>query len=197
MPDSTGVESQPPQSAQERRAATSASVHFEKERGVSEITVRRGLAHATVPLPGSDLARQRLDLLKSLAAASVPVFMVKLHPGALSFAVREDEVEACEQVLRAGGVVHALKRDLGLVTTHAGAMRDLSGVMACIYETLVAENIRVEQTGDAYNAVLCLVAGDKSERAAERLRKAFALPEPGSGGGESAATPEGVGLKAL
>jgi aspartokinase len=86
-----------------------------------------------------------------------------------------------------------MARDLGLVTTIAGAMRDLSGVMATIYDALVTEGIRVWQTGDAHNAVHCLVDGGASGRAAEALRAKFTLTPTAPEAGQ----PDGVGLKTL
>jgi aspartokinase len=171
-----------------------APVHFERERGVAEVSVTRGLAHVTVRLPGENIGSERLRLLQELAAANVSLFLIKLHPDSISFAVRADVVDACESLLRDHGFDHTFLRDLSLVAVVAGAMRDLSGVMARIYEALVRVNVGVRQTGDAYNAVLCLVAGDEAERAAEALRDAFALRENDVSAGQAAG---GVGIKPL
>lgn len=157
--------------------APSALVRFERERGVTHVQVTRGLAHVTVSLPKENAAGERLALLQDLAANTVSIFLIKLGPCAISFAVRADAVAPCESLLKNRGSQYLLLRDLGLVATVAGAMRDLSGVMARIYETMVGAGIRVRQTGDAYNAVLCLVAGDDVDRAAEALQNAFALGE--------------------
>lgn len=165
-------------SEQSHAVARSASLHFERERGVTDVQVTRGVAHVTVRLAADNVAGERLSLLQALAAANVSLFLIKLHPNAISFAMRADVVAAGENLLRTRGFDYTLLRDLGLVATVAGAMRDLSGVMARIYEAMVSANIRVCQTGDAYNAVLCLVAGDETDRAAEALHKAFALSEP-------------------
>jgi len=51
----------------------------------------------------------------------------------------------------------------------------------------------VRQTGDAYNAVHCLVPGADAERAARALRQRFDLSETE----ESESTADGVGLKSL
>jgi len=155
-----------------------ASVSFERERGVTRVTTRRGLAHVTVHLPAEGEAGARLALLRALAQAGVPVFLVKLAPAVLSFAVRSDVVERCEELLaEQGGARFTLLRDLGLVTVLAGAMRDLSGVMARIYEALVQAGVSVRQTGDAYNAVILLVAGSELDRAGGALRRTFALAD--------------------
>jgi aspartokinase len=151
------------------------ALQFEKDRGVTEVSVRREVAHATVLLETRNLGSGRLALLQMLANENVPVFLVKLLPDGLSFALRDEAIETGATLLKNAGVDHTLRRDLALVSTYAGAMRDLSGVMAAIYETLVGEKIRIRQTGDAYNAVHCLVAGADAERGAVALRTRFEL----------------------
>lgn len=172
----------------------SAPIHFERERGVTEVQVTPGIAHVTVRFSPNTASEERLALLQALGAANISLFLIKLHPGAISFAVRPERgegasaVEGCESILRARGCDYTLLRDLGLVAVVAGAMRDLSGVMARIYEAMVTAGVGVRQTGDAYNAVLCLVSGRETERAAEALRRAFALKEA-----EERAAPQPVG----
>jgi aspartate kinase len=177
------------------------AVHFEKERGVTEVSVVSGIAHATVTLPQETVGAGRLELLQRLAAANIPVFLIKLLPTGLSFALRESVVEAGDALLTSTGLSYTLRRNLALVTIYAGAMRDLSGVMAAIYEALLDESVRVYQTGDAHNAVHCLVAGDQVEAAGAVLRKTFALQqENGSKAADSPIrreSPEGVGPKVL
>ena len=177
-----------------QQPVTGGSVSFERERGVTEVQVTRGLGHVTVHFARESLAEDRLALFQALAAAGVSLFLVKLHPCSVSFAVRANAVDACDALLQDRGEQYTLLRDLGLVATVAGAMRDLSGVMARIYETLVSAGIHVRQTGDAYNAVLLLVSGAETDRAAESLRAAFSLTNA-----EDAETGprEGVGLEVL
>jgi len=154
-------------------AAQNEMVYFERERGVTEVQVTRGVAHVTVVFPTATLSGDRLNLLKALAGATIPVFMVKLLPDGISFALRESVVDAGAALLTERGVKHSILRDLSLVAVVAGAMRDLSGVMALIYQALVVAGVSVRQTGDAYNAVLCLVAGEQADRAATALRDCF------------------------
>ena len=175
------------------------AVHFEKERGVTEIRILRGVAHISVTLAEPDLGSRRLEVLQSLATSNVPVFLVKLLPNGLSFAIRGENVDACSRALEQTDSAFKLTPDLAVVTTIAGAMRDLSGIMAAIYEALNDAGIRVQQTGDAYNAVLCLVAGSFADKAAQVLRKQFTLDgldETPQGNSVEAEVP-GAGLKAL
>jgi aspartate kinase len=167
-------------------------VQFEKERGVTEVSVTHGIAYVRVRLAESEAAAGRLVLLKQLAAANIPVFLVKLQRDGISFAFREAQVAAGIALLKEVAVSHHITQDLALVTIVAGAMRDLSGIMATIYDALVSEGVSVVQTGDAYNAVHCLISGAEAERAAQALKTCFLLLSPPETGQK-----EGVGLKAL
>lgn len=168
-------------------------VRFEKERGVTEVGVVRGIGHVTIRVDGEKVAEGRLELLQDIAAATIPVFLVKLLPDGISFALRGANADAADELLKKSGHPYEFRRDLAMVSIIAGAMRDLSGVMAIIYEALVEEKISVRQTGDAYNAVHCLIPGADAERAATALRKRFDLPaEP-----ETPQQTDGVGLKSL
>jgi aspartokinase len=155
------------------------TVHFEKERGVTEVEVTHGIVHILVRLVPEDCNAQRLAILQRFAEQNVPVFLVKLLPEGISFALREGQVETGTDLLTTVqaemGFEYQINRNLGLVTTRAGAMRDLSGIMATIYEVMVTEGILVQQTGDAYNAVHCLLAGEQANHAAAMLRQRFAV----------------------
>lgn len=161
------------------------TIYFERERGVTEIEVARGITHVTVRLPEAEVGRGRLTLLRHFADANIPVFLVKLLPTGLSFALREGQAAEGRTLLTASAnelpLEVVVQENLGLVSTRAGAMRDLSGVMAGIYEVLTGEGVPVQQTGDAYNAVHCLVPGDKVDHAAQALRKRFLSGMVGAG----------------
>ena len=167
-------------------SAASKPVYFERERGVSQVEVTPGIAHFSVRFAEAEAEVQarRLELLQTLAAGNVPVFMVKIEPGALCFAIRQESVDAGEEILKQRGHDFEVRRDLALLTVLAGAMRDLSGVMARIYEALVGQGIPVRQTGDAYNAVQCLVDGGGAARGADALRAQFQI-ENAEGGAPS------------
>ncbi|MBC8101845.1 MAG: hypothetical protein H7Z41_04575, partial [Cytophagales bacterium] len=96
------------------------AVHFEKERGVTEIRILREVAHVTVSLPDHQLGEDRLKVLQSLAAHTVPVFLVKLLPTGFSFAVRGGSVAAAESALEAHRTEFGMVQGLCVVTTVAG-----------------------------------------------------------------------------
>ena len=145
------------------------TISFERERGVTEVRVTNGMAHLVVHDPD----RQHLTLLKGLADASVPIRLVKFRPSGISFAVRQASLDSALGVLQAHGLHYEAKGDMAVVSTIAGAMRDLSGVIAQIYEALISAGVVVYQTGDAYNAVHCLVDSAVADQAVDALRSRF------------------------
>jgi aspartokinase len=151
-------------------------LHFERERGITAVRAQTGTAHVDVRLPGTDIEAKRLELLLAIADAGIPVFLIKLHPGAISFAMQDDAIAAAiERLLVERGNLYSIEHDLAILSISAGAMRDLSGVMAGLYDAMDSENIRVAQTVDAYDAVFCLVPGVDAERGAAALRATFGL----------------------
>jgi aspartokinase len=174
-------------------------VQFEKERGVTEVQVARGIAHFVVRCPegpGAPESAWRLSLLKELADGGAALFLVKIHPGAVSFGVRDaDGIARAEKVLAGRGEAFTALHDLALLSVVAGAMRDLSGVMAAIYEALVGQGVVVQQTADAYNAVHLLVPGADADRGQRALCERFAVAPADEA--EPDAGAEGVGLKPL
>ena len=148
------------------------TISFERERGVTDIRVTGGMAHLIVHDPD----RQHLTLLKGLADAAVPIRLVKFHPTGVSFAIRQTYLEGAGAVLDLQGLRYTTQSDLVVVSTIAGAMRDLSGVIAHIFEALIGAGVRVYQTGDAYNAVHCLVDASDAQRAESALRQRFEVP---------------------
>lgn len=147
-------------------------ISFERERGVTEIALRRGLAHFQIRTTPAE----RLGVIRALADAAIPIFLIKLGPDGFSFTLRQEHARAAVTLLRQRSLEPEVLEDLALVSIIAGAMRDLSGVISQIYDALIEARVSVRQTGDAYNAVHCLVAGESAERAAAALRQRFGLP---------------------
>ena len=153
-----------------------AATQFEKERGVTQIRVTPDIVHFCLKLPAS--GGGMLPEIRALADASVPVFLVKLVPGGITLAVRAANVADATALLERRGVAFTAHAQMALVSVIAGAMRDLSGVMADIYEALQHAQVAIRQTGDRYDAVHILVDGSQADRAQEALAARF-----GQGGG--------------
>lgn len=151
---------------------------FERERGITEVRVQGGLSHVEVRLPGFDEEAERLVLLQAVAEAGLPVLLIKLHPGSVSFALPDAAIaERGEKLLMERGYTYAMERELALISICAGAMRDLSGVMAGLYDTMDKADIRVAQTGDSHDALFALISGANAEHGATLLRQTFGVTE--------------------
>jgi aspartokinase len=157
-------------------AVASPLVRFEKDPGVTEIQVEPEIVHVAVHLPIENQTAERLRVLQALASAQIPLFLIKMQPSGLSFALNARYAESCENILKGAGVSYHFTRNLTMVSPVAGAMRDLSGIMAQIYEALVMADVTILQTGDSYNAVHCLVPAHDADRAAESLRRQLLAP---------------------
>ena len=151
-------------------------ITFEREPGVTDIRVEAGVALVVLRFT-QDIPRNRLAVLHLLAEARVPINQVKLQPEGLSFVIGENYASTCLRLLKWENSVITLTRDMALISTIAGAMRDLSGVIAQICEALLSVGILHRQTGDAYDSVLFLVPVADAPRAVVALRKQFGLEE--------------------
>lgn len=149
---------------------------FEREPGVTAIRVESPMALVSIRFP-DNTAPNRLRLLQMLAQARVPVNQVKLLPEGLCFVVSENHASACRKLLSQEKGEVSLLENMALISILAGAMRDLSGVIAQICEALLGASIPNRQIGDAYDAVLCLVPAGSAPRAVAALREQFQLDD--------------------
>lgn len=148
-----------------------AATQFEKERGVTQIRVTPDIVHFCLKLPSD--GGGMLPEIRALAHAKIPIFLVKLIPGGLTLAVRAANVADATSLLEHRGVGFTTRQDMALVSVIAGAMRDLSGVMADIYEALQQAQVAIRQTGDRYDAVHILVDGSEAGTAQKALAVRF------------------------
>lgn len=158
----------------------SRSLTFEREPGVTNIRVESEVALVVVRC-ADEIPQRRLHILAALADAKVPVNQVKLQHEGLSFVIGENHASACETLLKSEKNDVSVTSGMALISIVAGAMRDLSGVIAQICEALLRAGIQNRQVGDAYDAVLVLVPAVDAPRASDALRKQFNLAEKQGG----------------
>lgn len=144
---------------------------FERERGVTDIAVRTNLSHLAVSCDTDG----RLRALRALANGAVPLFLLKLAPEGFSCVVRSENADAASDVLERDHFASRRTDHVAMVSTLAGTMRDLSGVIARICDALIEAKVSVLQTGDAYDAVHCLVNEAQAPSAAAALRRTFGI----------------------
>lgn len=151
---------------------------FEKERGVSDVRIEAEVAHYVVSLPSDQLTPDKhLSIYKGLSSAGIPLRLVKLHPGGVSFSVETDRRSAVEETLNRLGYPFQNLGDMVIVAITSANMREMFGVMATLAETLLVNKVDIAQLGDSHDAVLCLVPSSQRDVALAALRKAFLKTE--------------------
>ncbi|MFN7017275.1 MAG: ACT domain-containing protein [Fimbriimonadales bacterium] len=152
-------------------------VSFERERGVSAITVSGEATYLFVRVPHPDqLTAQRQQILNLLREAEIPLFLIKLQRHGLSFGVdSEHAARACE-VLEASGFRVVVKPKRVMVSVFAQNMRELHGVFAKVAEVLYEAGVAIEQMSDAHNRITCLIEAERAPLVVARLCEAFGLP---------------------
>ncbi len=151
-------------------------ISFERERGVYAIQVTRDVAHALVSVEGDDLRTDAiLKVFTTLTDVAVPIFLIKLHRTAVTFALAQNDVAQAEQAFAAAGFQARTRRGLAMVALKAGSMRDVPGVMVDIGDALYQAEAQMYATGDSHDSVQCLIEADRVDAVVERLCAAFQL----------------------
>ncbi len=156
--------------------SSSSNVSFERERGVSGLTVIRDVAHLVIQT-GDDASRtdRILQVFRLLADINVPVFLIKMHRTRLTMALAGRDLRRAEQALEVTGMPVATRRDLGLVAIRAASMRDLHGVIIMIADALFEAGAQILEIGDSHDSVQCLLEVGKIADAVNSLRDKFHL----------------------
>ena len=158
---------------QARKSSTS-NVSFERERGVSGLTVIRDVAHLEIQTGDEDGRTERiLQVFRSLAGVNVPVFLIKMHRTRLTMAMAGHDLEPAREILQSAGIDVATRRDLGLVAVRAASMRDLHGVIIMIADALFEAGAQIFEIGDSHDSVQCLLEVEKIPDAVACLRAKF------------------------
>lgn len=154
----------------------SSQVSFERERGVYALEVMHDVAHAVISV-GDDVQRTAriLQVFHVLAAASVPIFLIKMHRRAVTLAFAGANREHAEQALAAAGLKAEVRGELALLAVRAASMRDLHGIMVVIADALFEAGARLYETGDSHNSVQCLIKEDRVPDAVAQLCRTFQL----------------------
>lgn len=158
----------------------SPKVSFERERGVYALQVLHDVAHAVIGFGDDSLRTGRIQqVLRVLADANIPVFLVKLHRSAVTLAFAGSDVQRAEAALDQSGLRTTIQHDLALLNIRAASMRELHGVMIAIADALFESGAHLYETGDSHNTVQCLIDGSHVEASISALCRAFHL-EPQS-----------------
>jgi aspartokinase len=168
------------QQKQPQLGAVARPLTFERGRGVYAVETTAGLAHVVVQVGDDGRRVERLQrVLRALADAQIPIFLIKLHPESISFALESDLVTRAEDCLHGLAGECGARGDLSLVTITATSMRDLNDVMVTIAESLQQAGARLYGIGDSHNTVQCLVETAWAAAAVTELTAAFGLEAQG------------------
>jgi aspartate kinase len=160
------------------QGAAAKPVSFERERGVYKVLVTRDVAHAVVKVGDDEQRVERMmRVFRTLADESIPLFLIKLHRSAVTFAVDGMFVPRLETCIERAGFGIRTRRDLALLSVVASSMRDLTGVMVTIADSLQEAGARLYATGDSHNSVQCLIQGERVEGALGQLKLVFGLED--------------------
>lgn len=156
--------------------SSTSNVSFERERGVSGLTVIRDVAHLSIQT-GDDAGRtdRILQVFRFLADINVPVFLVKLHRTWLTMAMAGTDLQRAQQAIEPTGLHATIRRDLGLVAIRAASMRDLHGVIIMIADALFEAGAQILEIGDSHDSVQCLLEAERLPDALNSLRSKFDL----------------------
>jgi len=151
---------------------------FERGRGVYQFEIIRNLAHVVVKVgEGADRTDVILRLLRVLADAEVPIFLIKLHRTAVTFAVEHQFMERTEQCLSTIPGGYASRTDLVMITLVAASMRDLNDIAVNIADSLQRAGTRLLGIGDSHNTVQCLIEAGHLDATLRELGATFHIDE--------------------
>ena len=151
-------------------------ISFERERGVYDVRVATHLAHVVASVGAEEDRIERMQrVFRTLADQDIPIFLIKLHRSAVTFAVKEELIPRVEQCLKDVAIACRSRRDLALITVIASSMRDLTGVMVSIADSLQKSNAKLFGTGDSHNSVQCLIDGAHVDASIKQLHQTFGL----------------------
>lgn len=151
-------------------------VSFERERGVSTITVSPEVAYLFVRAHAeTEPVRVRQQVLDLLAQAQLSIFLIKIQRNGLSFAVPAEDLARVHQALAGAPLQITVKPHLRVVSIYGQNMRELHGVLARIAEILNEAGVAIEQISDAHDRLICLIDSAQAHEVAKRIRRAFHL----------------------
>ncbi len=153
-------------------------VSFERERGVSGISVSPEVTYLFVRAPeADDIPLKRQQILDILREANISIFLIKLQRQGLSFALHAGDTERACREMEARGYQLTVRPRRRMVSIFAQNMRELHGVLARTAEMLYELGVAIEQISDAHNRLTLLIDAEYASEVVNRLRKAFHLRE--------------------
>lgn len=129
----------------------------------------------------TEKVKDKIDIeakvFKALALANISIDFINVHPDALIFTVKDDNVNKAVEILKNMDIYPEVYPDCAKISAVGAGMAGIPGVMAQIVEALTIEKIKILQSADSHTTIWCLVARKDMETAVRALHKKFKLGE--------------------
>ncbi len=153
-------------------------VSFERERGVHDVLVTPNVTHMVVEVGSSaDRTARILQVFRALADDGIPIFFIKLHGNAVSFALPGNRLVDAEAGLRKARFTCESQSHLAIVSVVANALEDVTGLLIRIADGLQTAGVRTFGIGDAHDRVQVLIDAGKADAAVCELRRTFEMED--------------------
>lgn len=125
----------------------------------------------------SDPKELDVKIFKAMALSNISVDFINVHPHAVIFTVKSDDINKAVKVLENLDLQPEVLPNCAKVSVVGANMAGVPGVMATIVEALAKENIQILQSADSHTTIWCLVKNDDMAKAVRTLHKQFTLSD--------------------
>ena len=151
-------------------------VKIVSDRLITGITYTSNVVQITVAQDAADPERKTdLMVFRAMAEAGISVDFITVQPTALMFTVSREKAHRAEARLRELGLNPQMEFNCAKVAVVGAAMTGIPGIMYKIVEALDECDIDIQQAGDSYTNIWCLVKQEDMKKAVQALHDKFEL----------------------
>ena len=151
-------------------------VKIVSDRLITGITYTANVVQITVAQDAANPTRKTdLMVFRAMAEADISVDFITVQPTALMFTVSREKAHRAEARLRELGLDPQMEFNCAKVAVVGAAMTGIPGIMYKIVEALDECGIDIQQAGDSYTNIWCLVKQEDMKKAVQALHDKFEL----------------------
>ena len=151
-------------------------VKIVSDRLITGITYTSNVVQITVAQDAANPERKTdLMVFRAMAEAGISVDFITVQPTALMFTVSREKAHRAEARLRELGLNPQMEFNCAKVAVVGAAMTGIPGIMFKIVEALDECDIDIQQAGDSYTNIWCLVKQEDMKKAVQALHDKFEL----------------------
>ena len=151
-------------------------VKIVSDRLITGITYTANVVQITVAQDAANPTRKTdLMVFRAMAEADISVDFITVQPTALMFTVSREKAHRAEARLRELGLDPQMEFNCAKVAVVGAAMTGIPGIMFKIVEALDECGIDIQQAGDSYTNIWCLVKQEDMKKAVQALHDKFEL----------------------